>query len=126
MATHDLIIRNGLVYDGTGDAPVEADIAIDNGVISMLGKFSGKGREEIDAKGQIVTPGFVDVHTHYDGQATWGDALDPSSLHGVTTAIMGNCGVGFAPVHDDDHDRLIQLMEGVEDIPFPVLAEGLP
>ncbi len=130
MATHDLIIRNGLVYDGTGDAPVEADIAIDNGVISMLGKISGKisgkGREEIDAKGQIVTPGFVDVHTHYDGQATWGDALDPSSLHGVTTAIMGNCGVGFAPVHDDDHDRLIQLMEGVEDIPFPVLAEGLP
>ena len=129
MATHDLIIRNGLVYDGTGDAPVEVDIAIDNGVISMLGKFSGKfsgkGREEIDAKGQIVTPGFVDVHTHYDGQATWGDALDPSSLHGVTTAIMGNCGVGFAPVHDDDHDRLIHLMEGVEDIPFPVLAEGI-
>ena len=126
MATHDTIIRNGLIYDGTGTAPYEADIAIDNGIISQIGKIDGKGRDEIDAKGQIVAPGFVDIHTHYDGQAAWGDRLDPSSLHGVTTAVMGNCGVGFAPVHESDHDRLIQLMEGVEDIPFPVLAEGLP
>lgn len=126
MATHDTIIRNGLIYDGTGNAPFEADIAIDNGVISQIGKIDGKGLNEIDAKGHIVTPGFVDIHTHYDGQATWGDALDPSSLHGVTTAVMGNCGVGFAPCRETDHDRLIQLMEGVEDIPFPVLAEGLP
>ena len=126
MNTHDTIIRNGLVYDGTAGAPFEADIAIDGGVITLVGKVDGKGQNEIDAKGQIVTPGFVDIHTHYDGQAAWGDTLDPSSLHGVTTAVMGNCGVGFAPVHEADHDRLIQLMEGVEDIPFPVLAEGLP
>ncbi|MCH1543197.1 MAG: amidohydrolase family protein, partial [Alphaproteobacteria bacterium] len=126
MNTHDTIIRNGLVYDGTASAPFEADIAIDGGVITLVGKVDGKGQNEIDAKGQIVTPGFVDIHTHYDGQAAWGDTLDPSSLHGVTTAVMGNCGVGFAPVHEADHDRLIQLMEGVEDIPFPVLAEGLP
>mgnify|MGYP006269452439 CR=1 FL=1 len=126
MATHDLIIRGGHVYDGTGQAPVEADIAVDGGRITAIGPISGKGREEIDAKGQIVTPGVVDIHTHYDGQVTWGDRLTPSSLHGVTTAVMGNCGVGFAPCREDDHDRLIRLMEGVEDIPFPVLAEGLP
>lgn len=126
MASFDIIIRNGLVYDGTGRAPFEADIGIQDGRIAAIGQVDGRGHEEIDAKGQIVTPGFVDVHTHYDGQATWGRAMDPSSLHGVTTAIMGNCGVGFAPVHDDDHARLIQLMEGVEDIPFPVLSEGLP
>ena len=105
---------------------------IDGGIISQIGKIDGKGSNEMDAKGQIVAPlGFVDIHTHYDGQAAWGDTLDPSIVsaetHGVTeTAVMGNCGVGFAPVHDSDHDRLIQLMEGVEDIPFPVLAEGLP
>ena len=126
MNTHDTIIRNGLIYDGTASAPFEADIAIDGGVITLVGTVDGKGANEINAKGQIVTPGFVDIHTHYDGQAAWGDTLDPSSLHGVTTAVMGNCGVGFAPVHETDHDRLIQLMEGVEDIPFPVLAEGLP
>jgi N-acyl-D-aspartate/D-glutamate deacylase len=126
MNTHDTIIRNGLIYDGTAGAPFEADIAIDGGVITLVGNVDGKGVNEINAVGQIVTPGFVDIHTHYDGQAAWGDTLDPSSLHGVTTAVMGNCGVGFAPVHETDHDRLIQLMEGVEDIPFPVLAEGLP
>ena len=126
MATHDTIIRNGLIYDGTGDAPFQADIAIDGGVITKVGKIDGKGLNEIDADGNIVAPGFVDIHTHYDGQAAWGDTLDPSSIHGVTTAVMGNCGVGFAPVHEADHDRLIRLMEGVEDIPFPVLAEGLP
>ena len=126
MASHSTIIRNGLIFDGTGSPPYEADIAIDGGIISEIGQVEGIGLNEIDAKGQIVAPGFVDIHTHYDGQAAWGDRLDPSSLHGVTTAVMGNCGVGFAPVHESDHDRLIQLMEGVEDIPFPVLAEGLP
>ena len=126
MASHSTIIRNGLIFDGTGSPPYEADIAIDGDIISEIGQVEGSGLNEIDAEGQIVTPGFVDIHTHYDGQAAWGDRLDPSSLHGVTTAVMGNCGVGFAPVHESDHDRLIQLMEGVEDIPFPVLAEGLP
>jgi len=125
-----LIIRNGLVYDGTGAAAFQADIAIDAGHISRIGpvgeKLDASGSEEIDAGGKIVTPGFVDIHTHYDGQVSWGETLDPSSLHGVTTAVMGNCGVGFAPCHEQDHDRLIRLMEGVEDIPFPVLTEGLP
>lgn len=124
--THDLVIRNGFVIDGSGSPGREGDVAIDDGKITAVGKVAGKGREEIDAKGEIVTPGFVDVHTHYDGQVTWGDALTPSSIHGVTTAIMGNCGVGFAPCRDEDHDRLIRLMEGVEDIPFPVLSTGLP
>lgn len=126
MATHDTVIRGGLVYDGTGAAPIKADIAIDDGIISKVGEVAGTGREELDASDQIVTPGFVDIHTHYDGQVTWGKVISPSSLHGVTTAIMGNCGVGFAPCRVEDHDRLIRLMEGVEDIPFPVLAEGLP
>ena len=126
MAEHDLVIRGGFVVDGSGAPGRETDIAIKDGKISELGTISGSGREEIDAKGKLVAPGFVDIHTHYDGQVTWGDALSPSSNHGVTTAIMGNCGVGFAPVRTSDHDRLIRLMEGVEDIPFPVLAEGLP
>lgn len=125
MATHDLVIRGGLLYDGTGGPPRESDIAVDGGHISAVGKVAGKGREEIEARGQIVTPGVVDIHTHYDGQAIWGEELTPSSMHGVTTAVMGNCGVGFAPCRTQDHDRLIRLMEGVEDIPFPVLAEGL-
>ena len=123
---YDLVIRNGFVADGTGEPGREADIAIKDGLIIEVGKVSGRGREEIDAKGQLVTPGFVDVHTHYDGQVTWGGTLDPSSIHGVTTAVMGNCGVGFAPCREQDHDRLIRLMEGVEDIPFPVLSTGLP
>nr|WP_321360135.1 amidohydrolase family protein [uncultured Hyphomonas sp.] len=126
MATSDLIIRGGTIVDGTGAEPFEGDVAVSGGQITAIGKVSGKGIEEIDARGQIVTPGFVDIHTHYDGQATWGDAISPSSLHGCTTVIMGNCGVGFAPCHTEDHDRLIRLMEGVEDIPFPVLTEGLP
>lgn len=126
MAEHDLVIRGGFVVDGSGAPGREADIAISGRRISQVGDVSGTGTEEIDAKGKLVAPGFVDIHTHYDGQVTWGDALSPSSNHGVTTAIMGNCGVGFAPVRDQDHDRLIRLMEGVEDIPFPVLAEGLP
>lgn len=126
MATHEIVLRGGLVFDGSGAQPREMDVAIDGGLISGLGKIGGKGREEIDARGQIVTPGFVDIHTHYDGQATWGGEISPSSLHGITSVVMGNCGVGFAPCRTQDHDRLIRLMEGVEDIPFPVLAEGLP
>jgi N-acyl-D-aspartate/D-glutamate deacylase len=126
MAEHDLVIRGGFLVDGSGAPGRQADIAIDAGKITATGAISGTGREEIDARDKLVAPGFVDIHTHYDGQVTWGDALSPSSNHGVTTAVMGNCGVGFAPVRTDDHDRLIRLMEGVEDIPFPVLAEGLP
>ena len=95
MASHSTIIRNGLIFDGTGSPPYEADIAIDGGIISEIGQVEGIGLNEIDAKGQIVAPGFVDIHTHYDGQAAWGDRLDPSSLHGVTTAVMGNCGVAI-------------------------------
>ena len=124
--THDLVLRGGTIIDGTGGESFEGDVAITNGVITEVGSVGGKGVEEIDARGQVVTPGFVDIHTHYDGQATWTGAISPSSLHGVTTVVMGNCGVGFAPCRPDDHDRLIRLMEGVEDIPFPVLAEGLP
>lgn len=126
MADFDLVVRGGHVVDGSGAPGFEADIAIKDGRVAMVGDVSGSGAEEIDARGKLVAPGFVDIHTHYDGQVTWGQALSPSSNHGVTTAIMGNCGVGFAPVRDADHDRLIRLMEGVEDIPFPVLAEGLP
>lgn len=123
---HELVIRGGRIVDGTGGAPYEGDIAVDGGLIAAVGDVPGAGREEIDASGDIVTPGFVDIHTHYDGQVTWGEELSPSSVHGVTTAVMGNCGVGFAPCRPEDHDRLIRLMEGVEDIPFPVLSEGLP
>lgn len=126
MSRHDLVVRGGFVVDGSGEPGREADIAIDAGKITKVGTVSEAGVEEIDARGKLVAPGFVDIHTHYDGQVTWGSALSPSSNHGVTTAIMGNCGVGFAPVRAHDHDRLIRLMEGVEDIPFPVLAEGLP
>ncbi len=126
MAQYELVIRGGTVFDGTGAPGIQADIAIKDGKIAEIGQIDGKGTDEIDATGKIVTPGFVDIHTHYDGQVCWSDRLDPSSLHGVTTAVMGNCGVGFAPVRTTDHDRLIRLMEGVEDIPFPVLTEGLP
>ena len=121
----DLIIRNGTVIDGTGAPSIEADVAISNGRITEIGKVQGRGAEEIDAKGLLVTPGFVDIHTHYDGQAIWDSRLAPSSWHGVTTAVMGNCGVGFAPCKPADRDRLIELMEGVEDIPGPALHEGL-
>jgi len=125
MAKHDLVIRGGTVVDGTGAQPRSADIAIDGETIADVGKIDGRGRREIDAAGALVTPGFVDIHTHYDGQATWDNHLAPSSWHGVTTVIMGNCGVGFAPVHDADHNQLIELMEGVEDIPGAALHEGL-
>jgi N-acyl-D-aspartate/D-glutamate deacylase len=125
MSRHDLVIRSGTIFDGTGAKPIEGDVAIDNGKITAVGKIDGAGHEEIDAKDMIVTPGFVDVHTHYDGQATWDTRLTPSSWHGVTTVVMGNCGVGFAPCRPNDHDMLIRLMEGVEDIPGVVLTEGL-
>lgn len=122
---YDLVIRGGTMADGKGGMPVEADVALTGDRIVAVGKLSGRGREEIDAKGRLVTPGFVDVHTHYDGQATWDSHLAPSSWHGVTTVVMGNCGVGFAPVRRGDRDRLIELMEGVEDIPGVALHEGL-
>jgi N-acyl-D-aspartate/D-glutamate deacylase len=122
----DLVIRGGNIADGSGGALFEADVAIKDGRITEVGKVSAKGKEEIDAKGKLVSPGFVDVHTHYDGQVTWSHDITPSSQNGVTTAIMGNCGVGFAPCRPDDHVRLIQLMEGVEDIPEPVLSAGIP
>ncbi|AMA60836.1 N-acyl-D-amino-acid deacylase family protein [Bradyrhizobium sp. CCGE-LA001] len=126
MSTPDLVIRGGTVADGRGGELFEADVAISGGRISQVGKVSAKGAEEIDARGKLVTPGFVDVHTHYDGQVTWSQDITPSSQNGVTTAIMGNCGVGFAPCKPADHTRLIQLMEGVEDIPEPVLSAGIP
>jgi N-acyl-D-aspartate/D-glutamate deacylase len=125
MATHDLVIRGGEVVDGTGAAQRRADVAIDGGRITAVGDAVGSGREEIDAAGHVVAPGWVDVHTHYDGQVSWDPMLTPSSWHGVTTAVMGNCGVGFAPVRPDKHDWLIELMEGVEDIPGTALHEGI-
>jgi N-acyl-D-aspartate/D-glutamate deacylase len=121
----DLIIRNGTIVDGTGAAPFVGDVAIDGDRIVEVGVVAGPARRELDATGMIVTPGWVDIHTHYDGQATWDPLLAPSSWHGVTTAIMGNCGVGFAPVRPDAHAFLIELMEGVEDIPGAALAEGI-
>ena len=125
MAEFDLVVRGGTVADGTGTGTREADVAVKDGRIAAVGKVSGAGTEEIAAKGLLVTPGFVDIHTHYDGQATWDSYLQPSSWHGVTTAVMGNCGVGFAPVKIEDRQRLIELMEGVEDIPGAALDEGL-
>jgi len=122
---YNLVIRNGTVIDGTGAAPREADVAVRDGRIATVGKVTGAGAEEIDAKGRIVTPGFVDIHTHYDGQAAWDAHTAPSSWHGVTTAVMGNCGVGFAPCKPGDREKLVELMEGVEDIPGPVMHEGL-
>ncbi|MGJ4948443.1 N-acyl-D-amino-acid deacylase family protein [Bradyrhizobium sp. HKCCYLS20291] len=126
MTQPDLVIRGGTVADGSGGEMYEADVAISQGRIVEVGKIAASGREEIDARGKLVTPGFVDVHTHYDGQVTWSHDISPSSQNGVTTAIMGNCGVGFAPCRPADHQRLIQLMEGVEDIPEPVLEAGIP
>src|SRR6476660_7433490 len=126
MAQFDLVIRKGTVLDGSGGDPCEADVAIKDGRIAAVGAVAGSGREEIDAKGLTVTPGFVDVHTHYDGQATWDDRFSPSSGHGVTTVLMGNCGVGFAPCRPQDRHTLIKVMEGVEDIPEIVMQEGVP
>ena len=125
MADYDLVIRGGTVIDGTGRPSIEADVALSGNRIAAVGKVSGSGAEEIDAKGKLVTPGFVDIHTHYDAQAVWDDHLAPSSWHGVTTAVMGNCGVGFAPCKPADRQKLVELMEGVEDIPGAVMNEGL-
>jgi N-acyl-D-aspartate/D-glutamate deacylase len=122
---HDLVIRNGRVVDGTGAPERAADIAVDDGRITEVGTVDGRGTQELDADGAVVAPGWVDVHSHYDGQATWDQELAPSSWHGVTTLVMGNCGVGFAPARPDRHDWLIGLMEGVEDIPGTALAEGI-
>ncbi len=122
---YDLIVRNGSVIDGTGSAPFAADVAVKDGVIAAVGQIEGSAEKEIDARGKLVTPGFVDIHTHYDAQAVWDSHLAPSSLHGVTTVVMGNCGVGFAPCRKEDRQKLIELMEGVEDIPGAVMHEGL-
>jgi N-acyl-D-aspartate/D-glutamate deacylase len=122
---HDLVIRGATVVDGTGSAAREADVAVDDGLVSSVGQVTERGKEELDAKGKLVTPGFVDIHTHYDGQATWDPLLTPTSWHGVTTAVMGNCGVGFAPVRPGAQEFLIGLMEGVEDIPGTALHEGI-
>jgi len=124
--TPDIVIRNGTVVDGTGAEPFEADVAISDGLISEIGAITATGAEEIDARDRLVIPGFVDVHTHYDAQATWANQITPSSCNGVTTVLLGNCGVGFAPVRPHQRDMLISLMEGVEDIPEVVMREGLP
>ena len=124
---HDLVIRNGQVIDGTGAPAIQADVAVSNGkIIAIEAGIKATAKQEIDATGMIVTPGFVDVHTHYDGQATWDSHLNPSSSLGTTTVVMGNCGVGFAPCRPEDRDVLIKLMEGVEEIPESVMNEGLP
>jgi N-acyl-D-aspartate/D-glutamate deacylase len=122
---HDLIVRGGTVADGSGRPTIEGDVAITGNRIVAVGEVEGKGAREIDARGKLVTPGWVDVHTHYDGQATWDPEVSPSGWHGVTTVVMGNCGVGFAPARAEDRDWLIQLMEGVEDIPGAALSEGM-
>ena len=127
MAEYDLIIRNGHVVDGSGGKSGILDVAVKDGLIQAVGEsLLDTASNEIDAAGLIVTPGFVDVHTHYDGQATWDSHLNPSSNLGTTTVVMGNCGVGFAPCKPEDRDVLIQLMEGVEEIPETAMAEGLP
>ena len=122
---HDLVIHGGTVVDGTGGPARRADVAIDHGRITAVADVAGPARATVDARGLLVTPGFVDVHTHYDGQATWDPQLAPSCWHGVTTVLMGNCGVGFAPAAPDRHAWLIGLMEGVEDIPGAALSEGI-
>ena len=125
MTQFDLVVRGGQVADGFGGPLVQADVAIQDGLIAKVGDIAERGKREIDARGKLVTPGFVDIHTHYDAQAIWDEHLAPSSWHGVTTAVMGNCGVGFAPVRAADRQTLIELMEGVEDIPGAALHEGL-
>src|SRR5688572_31914740 len=122
---YDLAIVGGTIVDGTGGPEFRGDVGIAQGRIVAVGELDGTATETIDAEGAIVTPGFVDIHTHYDGQVSWDDLLEPSSSHGVTTVVMGNCGVGFAPVQPGREEWLIELMEGVEDIPGSALAEGI-
>ncbi|ULE34246.1 N-acyl-D-amino-acid deacylase family protein [Mycobacterium sp. IDR2000157661] len=125
--TFELVIRNGTIVDGLGGEPYVGEVAVSDGVIAAVGSVPvGTGAREIDATGLLVTPGFVDLHTHYDGQAIWSDRMTPSSAHGVTTAVMGNCGVGFAPCRAEDHEVLVDVMAGVEDIPGVVMVDGLP
>lgn len=124
--SYDVVIRGGTIVDGLGGEPYVGDVAVSDGVIVALGTVEGSGAHEIDASGMLVTPGFVDLHTHYDGQAIWSERCSPSSSHGVTTALMGNCGVGFAPCRAQDHDVLVDVMAGVEDIPGVVMTDGLP
>lgn len=125
MPEHDLVIRGGLIVDGSGAEPYYGDVAVKDGIICAVGAVAGSGAEEIAAAGRLVTPGFIDPHTHYDGQVIWSDRLNPSSNHGFTTVLIGNCGVGFAPCRPDDQEQLVRMMEGVEDIPGAVMAEGL-
>src|SRR3954451_21664798 len=122
---HELVIRGGTVVDGTGAPSFTGDVAVDGGRITEIGTGLGKGDQELDADGLVVAPGWVDIHTHYDGQVTWDPEVTPSSWHGVTTVVMGNCGVGFAPVRPGEENFLIELMEGVEDIPGVALHEGI-
>jgi N-acyl-D-amino-acid deacylase len=122
----DLLIKGGTIVDGLGGEPYVGDVAVKDGVVAAIGTVSDHAAREIDATGLLVTPGFVDLHTHYDGQAIWSDRMTPSSAHGVTTAVMGNCGVGFAPCRRQDHDVLVDVMAGVEDIPGVVMVDGLP
>ena len=125
--TYDLLIRNGTIVDGLGGEPYVGDVAVQDGVITVVGSVNGDAaHREIDATGLLVTPGFVDLHTHYDGQAIWSERLTPSSAHGITTVVVGNCGVGFAPCRQEDHDVLVDVMAGVEDIPGVVMTDGLP
>ena len=122
---HDLIIRGGTVVDGTGKASLTADVAVKDGLVVEVGHITEQAKRTMDAQGLLVTPGWVDIHTHYDGQVSWDPYMSPSSWHGVTTAVMGNCGVGFAPAHTHQREWMMELMEGVEDIPGAVLSEGL-
>jgi len=123
---HDLVIRGGTIVDGLGTPRYAGDIAIDDGRLTQVGGRAGMAKRTLDAAGHLVTPGWVDIHTHYDGQATWDPVLAPSSWHGATTVLFGNCGGGFAPARARDRERLIELMEGVEDIPGATLQAGLP
>ncbi len=122
---HDLVIRGGTIVDGTGAPSFVADIAVDSGTITEIGRISAPGREEIDASGKLVTPGFVDLHTHYDAQAMWDPILAPSAWHGVTSLVIGNCSVGFAPLHRDNRDFPLRVMEAIEEIPIAVMESGI-